>query len=361
MARARSLDVPQRIQRAMDAGEALRSGNSIAAVATLKRLSHDEEWKVRQAVAQQLEDLPDADFTELSALLVADDNYYVSRSARNAIERRERGSRESSRRMSGSVRVAEGYERFAKKYGAQAAADAKNLGERWCEEAIETIAHESLNSLTSVQLSLARIKSQFAERFKAREEALAEITFAGTSVTFLQRLMGDMRDYFCDLTTERTQEYLCNVVEEALARSRTELAALGLNHSHVEVDMQVPKNLAVSVSHSIFVASLKNLIKNAIEAILDAPGDGCVRISAKVQEGAVLIEIRDNGCGIVEETLVALRRFLPGKTTRTSRGTGFGLPLVNRYVLQHSGELRIESQPNQGTVVTIILPQEEGE
>jgi signal transduction histidine kinase len=45
--------------------------------------------------------------------------------------------------------------------------------------------------------------------------------------------------------------------------------------------------------------------------------------------------------------------------TTKSRGTGLGLPLAKRIVDAHGGEIRIETPPAGGTVVTLVLPAAE--
>lgn len=56
-----------------------------------------------------------------------------------------------------------------------------------------------------------------------------------------------------------------------------------------------------------------------------------------------------------------LREFVPGRTSKKNRGTGYGLPIARRYVTAHGGSLAIDSQLGQGTTVTVTLPVEQEE
>ncbi len=69
---------------------------------------------------------------------------------------------------------------------------------------------------------------------------------------------------------------------------------------------------------------------------------------------SLLVEIRDNGCGMTEE----IRRniFTPFFSTKKSRGTGLGLALTARIINVHGGEISVESEPDRGTVFRIRLP-----
>ena len=62
--------------------------------------------------------------------------------------------------------------------------------------------------------------------------------------------------------------------------------------------------------------------------------------------------------GLSKEELEEVRRFVPGGTSKKVHGTGFGLPIARRKVMDHGGTLNIESRVDQGTVVTITLPLE---
>ena len=108
---------------------------------------------------------------------------------------------------------------------------------------------------------------------------------------------------------------------------------------------------------------LSNLVGNAIkyggadrpvELSLSAPGP-----QPDLRGTGVRIEVRDHGEGIAAHHLPRLtERFyrIDAHRSRAVGGTGLGLAIVKHIVNRHRGRLRIESEPGQGSLFSVILP-----
>ncbi|HJV65726.1 MAG TPA: PAS domain S-box protein [Geomonas sp.] len=96
-----------------------------------------------------------------------------------------------------------------------------------------------------------------------------------------------------------------------------------------------------------------NLLMNAHQAIA---GEGMVEVvTSGPERGMISIAIRDTGCGIPKDNID--RIWDPFFTTKEAgNGTGLGLALTYSIVKRHSGEIRVESSPGQGTLFTVLLP-----
>jgi signal transduction histidine kinase len=95
-----------------------------------------------------------------------------------------------------------------------------------------------------------------------------------------------------------------------------------------------------------------NLINNAVDAM---DGKGTLRLSTSTEQGNVLIEIADTGCGMPDQ--VAARAFEPFFTTKdAAQSTGLGLDIARRIIAErHGGTIEIDSRPGH-TVLRVHLP-----
>lgn len=92
-----------------------------------------------------------------------------------------------------------------------------------------------------------------------------------------------------------------------------------------------------------------NIIKNSIEAI---ENNGNLFLNTYLEDGNIIIVIKDNGCGISNENLKQIRT--PFFTTK-QKGTGLGVSLSYEIIEAHDGTIKYESNYGEGTTVTISL------
>jgi PAS domain S-box-containing protein len=101
--------------------------------------------------------------------------------------------------------------------------------------------------------------------------------------------------------------------------------------------------------------AIVNVLRNAIESKETGAN---VTLQLGRRDKSAFIEINDDGRGIPAENLERL--FEPFFSTRTREGgTGLGLSVTHGVVIDHGGEVRVESVPGVGTRVLISLPLEE--
>lgn len=103
-----------------------------------------------------------------------------------------------------------------------------------------------------------------------------------------------------------------------------------------------------------------NLISNAIKyTSKDKTKVGKIDVNLSIDNGYVLISIKDNGIGISQEEIgIIFNRFkrINNKLNRMTEGSGIGLALVKSLVEMHEGEIKVNSEIGQGTQFTFSIP-----
>jgi PAS domain S-box-containing protein len=131
-----------------------------------------------------------------------------------------------------------------------------------------------------------------------------------------------------------------------------------LRHQPTYRRIEVVADLARDLPHLIGDPSglrqvCMNLLVNAHQAIKDK---GRIDVSShQNEEGQVVVEIRDNGCGIPPDTID--RIWDPFFTTKAvGKGVGLGLALTYDIIKRHGGDILVASRPGEGTNFTVLLP-----
>ncbi len=107
--------------------------------------------------------------------------------------------------------------------------------------------------------------------------------------------------------------------------------------------------LTVQADEEMIEQVLINLIKNAIEAA-DHSDLAKIEIKGTYTENSVIIEVTDNGPGIIPEAID--RIFVPFFTTKKT-GSGIGLALSRQIMQMHNGSLTVVSDPDVKTTFTL--------
>jgi signal transduction histidine kinase len=115
------------------------------------------------------------------------------------------------------------------------------------------------------------------------------------------------------------------------------------------------KPIHISLNETLFEWVIENLLKNATDAI---EGEGRIILHAVDIENSVIVDVEDSGKGIAKSRFRTI--FKPGYTTKR-RGWGLGLSLSKRIIeAYHHGRIFVfSSDPNESTIIRIILKREE--
>ena len=124
-----------------------------------------------------------------------------------------------------------------------------------------------------------------------------------------------------------------------------------LSHVNTEKKVLADKNMILLV--------IRNLISNAIKF---TPNGGQIELMADDNGEFIKISVKDNGVGIQPdrvESLFHIETKVSTSGTDNEEGNGLGLILCKEFVERNKGEIKVESEPEQGTTVWFTLPQME--
>ena len=100
--------------------------------------------------------------------------------------------------------------------------------------------------------------------------------------------------------------------------------------------------------------ALYNLVTNAIKF---TPAGGSIMLSARREDGEMVLVVADTGIGIaLEDQPHVFEKFERGDRRGRQVGAGLGLALVKSFVELHGGRVGLVSEPGLGTHVTLFLP-----
>ena len=119
----------------------------------------------------------------------------------------------------------------------------------------------------------------------------------------------------------------------------------------VQFSISIPPELELPLERSRMERAFVNLIGNSLEAM---PEGGEVRISASYENGSALVHVEDTGPGIAPE--IRSKLFQPFVTAGKRNGLGLGLALTRQTIMEHGGDMWVESEPGRGARFSFRLP-----
>ncbi|OAN67315.1 hypothetical protein A6A05_18280 [Magnetospirillum moscoviense] len=208
------------------------------------------------------------------------------------------------------------------------------------------IAHDVRNALSSVKMN---VKILHTHHSRDQGDLAEGCEIALEQIGYMENILTDMLDFARPRGLVMDWVDLDEVIRIATLSMLPEIGerSVVLCQSHE----RLPK---VFGDRTRLIQVFQNLMANAIQSMSNG---GHLTLDAKStlhqSRPAVEVLIADNGSGIPEELLS--KAFDPFFTTRT-KGTGLGLTIVRRIVIDHGGAIRLEQNPEGGTIARVMLP-----
>jgi two-component system sensor histidine kinase HydH len=209
------------------------------------------------------------------------------------------------------------------------------------------VAHEIRNPLSSIK----GFATYFRERYRDVPEDSGTADIMIQEVDRLNRVITQLLEFARPMTLQRVPVSVAEAAERAVR-----VIAAQAREKNIAIEIKISADLpAIKADPDRLQQVFLNLYLNALAAM--EKGGVLTTMAATDPDGTVQVRIADTGTGIPADDLE--RVFDPYYTTKPS-GTGLGLAIVHKIVEAHGGDIRLESEPGKGTVVTFRIPGGKG-
>ena len=227
--------------------------------------------------------------------------------------------------------------------------------EAW-QNLTRVLRHEIMNSITpisSLTSTLREILDHEMEKkdlhYELKEEGAEDLREGLATIENRSKGLIKFIDAYREYTSLPKPKFatvrLQELIEHVASLLRTELRKTKVNFKF----SCSSEYLTIQADIELLEQVLINLLKTAIEALAET-GHPELQLIGRYDETSVLIEVIDNGPGIIKEALEHI--FVPFYTTKRT-GSGIGLSLSRQIMQMHNGSLNVESEPDVRTVFTL--------
>ncbi|MCZ7644860.1 MAG: ATP-binding protein [Planctomycetota bacterium] len=211
------------------------------------------------------------------------------------------------------------------------------------------LAHEIRSPLNSMRLNLDLLREQL-EKVEpgARDSFRTRLDLIDREVEGLQHLLTEFLKFARPPQMQPLATDINHLVGQVL-----ELVTPECQQAHIEIVRDFQEDLyPVPVDQAqLGRGVLLNLLTNAREQIGE---HGTITVRTRDRDDAIEVHVEDNGGGVPQE--LEEKVFQAFESTK-EHGTGLGLPIARRIVMEHGGTLTLENKPGLGANFVVRLPK----
>jgi len=205
------------------------------------------------------------------------------------------------------------------------------------------VAHEVKNPINAIVLHLQLLRNKLAEQ---EPDTRRHMDIIEDEIRRLDRVVQTLVDF-----TRPRDLHLEEVDLRRLLEDVAQLAAPDAAQHGVTIERHMPEQrLPIKVDVDLMKQAILNVVLNGVQAM---PQGGLLTISARLENNAVVAEVRDQGGGIPRE---AHDKIFELYFTTKKDGSGIGLAQTYQVLQWHYGSVDFESFEGAGTVFRFHIP-----
>ena len=210
------------------------------------------------------------------------------------------------------------------------------------------MAHEIRNPLSSLNINIELLREELKEEghLSQKEEIHSLLNFISYETLRLENNLKDFLD-FNRLPPLKFEWVQLNEVLDSVVRVLRSDAQM----KNARIDTHFQKNLPMAkIDVSQFNLAISNLLINSIQAVSQG---GEIHLFTRGSKKNIFVVIQDNGEGISREHLSKIFDFM---FSTKPTGSGLGLSITKKIILDHHGEISVKSEVNKGSSFRIRIP-----
>ena len=189
------------------------------------------------------------------------------------------------------------------------------------------------------------------------EEQRQDLLKIQRSKNHLDSLVSDVLN-FAKLGAGKMQYHIERVRLRLVVTSVREMVAPQIAEKKLELSIaDIPRSIELRADEDKVRQVLLNLLGNALKF---TPAGGSIHVDVEEKGAEVTLHVRDTGIGIPREHHERIfEPFMQSQRALNSKdqGVGLGLAISRQYARAMGGDLRVESEPGQGSTFSLILPR----
>jgi two-component system nitrogen regulation sensor histidine kinase NtrY len=221
------------------------------------------------------------------------------------------------------------------------------------QKLLSVMTHEIMNSVAPISSLAETLKSNIQASIRQPDKAKETLGDLEMGISTIQKRSEGLLKFtetYRNLS-KITKANVARIMVMELFENVQQLMQPTIEKKKIEFEVLLRDPfLALEADINLVEQVLINLILNAMDAVKDQANAKVIMAAETSPNGKVTLKIGDNGTGIKPELLDKI--FVPFFSTKKT-GSGIGLSLCKQIMVLHKGNIQVQSNENEGTVISL--------